>query len=229
MVRRTLLVLLAAASLRGCVAYEFEEEFWLRVDGSGSVAVTGRPELWKVFKGAHFEGDPREGARRLFEESGLKVRRVTLVSRSGRPYLFVAADFNDVNALSGSRAFKDLAISLVPKEGRLELQGSWSRPPGEARVAEDDGQMAIRFHLPSKVYSHKNAFAGVERGNIVGWRQDVSAGLKGGSLDFGASLDPRSILWSTVSLFASAITLALVILGAAVYFVARKGRKARGG
>ena len=45
--------------------------------------------------------------------------------------------------------------------------------------------MAVRFHLPSKVYSHRNAFAGVERGNIVGWRQTVAEGLAGRPLELG--------------------------------------------
>ena len=49
--RRLALTLLAAAALRGCVAYEYEHEFWIRVDGSGTVNVTGRPELWTAFKG----------------------------------------------------------------------------------------------------------------------------------------------------------------------------------
>ena len=40
-----------AAGLRACTVYEYEHEFWLRVDGSGSVSVTGRPELWVAFKG----------------------------------------------------------------------------------------------------------------------------------------------------------------------------------
>ena len=43
---RLVVALLLALSLRGCVAYEFEHEFWIRVDGSGTVNVTARPELW---------------------------------------------------------------------------------------------------------------------------------------------------------------------------------------
>ena len=46
---RLALTLVAAAMLRGCVAYEYEHEFWIRVDGSGTVNVTGRPELWTAF------------------------------------------------------------------------------------------------------------------------------------------------------------------------------------
>ena len=74
--------------------------------------------------------------------------------------------------------------------------------------------MAVRFHLPSKVYSHRNAFAGVERGNIVGWRETVVEGLAGRPLEVGALMDRRSILMSTVGLFAIAIAAALAILAA---------------
>ena len=45
MLARLAAFLLLAAGLRGCVAYEYDHEFWLKVDGSGSVYVTGRPEL----------------------------------------------------------------------------------------------------------------------------------------------------------------------------------------
>ena len=35
MLPRLAAVLLLAAGLRGCLTYEYEHEFWLRVDGSG--------------------------------------------------------------------------------------------------------------------------------------------------------------------------------------------------
>ena len=85
--------------------------------------------------------------------------------------------------------------------------------------------MAVRFHLPSKIYAHRNATLGVERGNILGWRQDVSAALDSNPMPFGATLDRRSILWSTVSLFAGAIFLALVFLGTVLSVVRWKGRQ----
>jgi hypothetical protein len=221
-----LLLLLAVAPLRGCVAYEFEEEFWLQVDGSGSVNVTATPELWHAFKGVTLGEDPRQSVRRLFEASGLSVRRVTITSREGRPYLFVAADFRDVNALPGTPAFPDLKLSYREVGQGLELDGTWTPKPPEATHGSPrrDGLLAVRFHLPSKIYSHRNAYAGVERGNIVGWREDVSSGLEGRPLSFGALLDRRSILWSTVSLFFAAIGAAGLILGGTVYLVARKGR-----
>jgi len=224
--------LLLAAGLRGCVAYEYEHEFWVRVDGSGSVYVTGRPELWRAFKGLRAEGEGadalRQAARGLFESSGLRVRRVTVTHRRGRAYLFVSADFEDINALPGTPAFPDLDVSLRPQGGRLRLEGRWARAPApEAGRPDGDGLMAVRFHLPSKVYGHDNAAGGVERGNIVSWRQDLAQGLAGRPLAFGATLDWRSILWSTVGLFAAAIALGLGLISAALYLVFRRGRRAQ--
>lgn len=224
---RAVLALLLAASLRGCVAYEFEHEFWVRVDGSGTVNVTARPELWAAMKGLKGGTDGRDAVRALFEASGLRVRRVTLTHREGRPYLFVSADFPDVNRLAGTPAFPDLVLSLRPDGENLRLDGRWARPPGLPDPGPDqrDGLMAVRFHLPSKVYSHRNALAGVERGNIVGWRQTVTEGLAERPLDLGAVIDRRSILMSTVGLFVSAIAVALVLLGGALYWVVRAGRR----
>jgi len=230
---RALAALLLALSLRGCVAYEFEHEFWLRVDGSGSVNVTARPELWAAMKGVRVPASDESSAlatvRGLFESSGLRVRRVTLTHRRGRPYVFVAADFTDVNRLSGTPAFPDLAVSLRPEGENLRLDGRWSRPSGlpDVPFADRDGLMAVRFHLPSKVYAHRNAFAGVERGNIVGWRQEVARAVDGQPLAFGAVIDRRSILLSTVGLFAGAIALGLSAIAAVVYLTFRKGRAGR--
>jgi hypothetical protein len=229
---RLVVALLLALSLRGCVAYEFEHEFWIRVDRSGTVNVTARPELWAAMKGLGGATAPDEDAamqavRGLFESSGLRVRRVTLTHRGGRPYLFVSADFPDVNRLAGTPAFPDLALSLRPEGENLRLDGRWSRPSGLPEVAPDarDGLLAVRFHLPSKVYSHRNAFAGVERGNIVAWRETVAEGLSGRPLEVGALMDRRSILMSTVGLFAIAIAAALAMLAGVLWWVVRKGRK----
>ncbi len=231
LVRSVALVLLAAAT-RACLTYEYEHEIWLRVDGSGTVNVTGRPALWTAFKGL---GDPRnpdatatpDAARALFERSGLSVRRVTLTRRGGHPYLFVSADFRDVNALAQTPAFPDLALGLRGEEGRLRLDGRWARPPAalDIGIRDREGLMAVRLHLPSKVYSHRNAADGVERGNIVSWRQDVAEALDGSPLDLGAEMDERSILLSTVLLFGTAIAVALAILFAIFYALVRRGRR----
>ena len=207
MLGRLAVLILLAAGLRGCLAYEYEHEFWLEVDGSGTVFVTGQPALWTAFKGLpgpEAEADAlREAARALFERSGLRVRKVTVTRREGRRYLFVAADFDDVNRLPGTPAFPDLELRFVPEGDNLRLTGAW-RPPGARAAGGAEGLMAVRFHLPSKIFAHHNATDGVERGNIVGWRQDLARGLAGQPLEFGAVIARRSILFSTVSVFAAA-------------------------
>jgi hypothetical protein len=234
-ITRSTALLFLATLLQGCLVYEYEHEFWLRVDGSGTVFVTGRPGLWAAFKGV---GRPdaleatvtREAARALFERSGLRVKRVTLTRRDGRPYLFVSADFDDVNKLNGTAAFPDVTIGLRREGDRQRLEGTWVRPAKTPDPAGSDrqGLMAVRFHLSAKVYDHKNAVEGVERGNIVAWRQDVAQALDGQGLEFGATMGRRSILHSTVGLFAVAIGLGLGILGFTLYLVFRRGQK-RGG
>ena len=225
---RAVLALLLALGLRGCVAYEYEHEFWVRVDGSGTVNVTGRPELWTAFKGIPLPADEdaaRGAVRAVFEDSGLRVRRVTVTERGGRAYLFISAEFDDVNRIGGTRAFPDLVLGMRPAGDRLSLEGTWKPPPVPRGTPGDDGDMAVRFHLPSKVYEHKNAMDGVERGNIVGWKRDVRSALGGAGLDFGAVVDRRSILASTVGLFVAAIVLAVSILGGLLLWVRRRGAR----
>ena len=230
MMPRVALALLLATALRGCIHYEYEHEFWLRVDGSGTVNVTGRPGLWTAFKSLRLDENDSEGmktaVRSLFEGSGLEVRRVTVVRRRGHRYVFVSADFKDVNRISYTPAFPDLRVGLRHEAGRLQLDGSWQRPM-EALAAEGDreGLIAVRFHLPSKVYAHRNAAEGVERGNILAWREDAATALDGGRLELGADMDERSILFSTVMLFASAVVLAVLLLALALWAVVRRGRR----
>jgi len=232
MIPRLALVALVAIAMRGCVHYEYEHEFWLKVDGSGSVTVTGRPALWSAFKGVAIsdQSDPEETkrlVRELFERAGLRVRRVTVVSRRGHRYVYVSADFDDVNRISYTRAFPDLRVGLRHEAGRLQLDGSWQRPlesqPGDGEPR--DGLIAVRFHVPSKIYGHRWAAEGVERGNILGWREETAAALDGDRLEFGAAIDERSILFSTVMLFAGAVVLAVLLLAVALWAVVRRGRR----
>ncbi len=232
MLSRLAALLLAAAAFRACTHYEYEHEIWLRVDGSGEVNVTGRPALWTAFKGIPLDekGDPeamRQAARELFERSGLEVSRVRIVTRRGHKYLFVSATFRDVNRISYSPAFPDLRLGLRREGGRLQLAGSWQRPIEAPPGGEKDGEglMAVRFPLPSKVYGHRNAVFGVERGNILAWRQETKQALDGGRLEFGAEMDPRSILFSTVMLFAGAVVLAAVLLAFGLWALVRRGRR----
>ena len=95
-----------------------------RVDGTGTVHVSGRPALWAAFKGLPLTGDEegmKQACRQLFEKSGLRVRRVTVTRRRGLPNLFASVDFEDINRLAGTPAFPDLKLSLTQQGVRLHL------------------------------------------------------------------------------------------------------------
>lgn len=227
---RLLSIFILAASLRGCITYEFEHEFWVNTDGSGSLVVTAPPWLWNAMKNV---GDARnvettvtpESVGALFDSPALQKVRSKRVTRAGRPYITVSANFTDINALEGVRAFPDLAIALRREGDRLRLFGVWRRPQSAGTAQGDDlGLMAVRFHLPSEIFDHRNASAGVERGNILSWRQDLKGGLAGAPIDFGATLGTRSVLRATLGLFAMAVAAGVAIIAVVLWFFARSGR-----
>jgi hypothetical protein len=228
-------ILFLAASLRGCVAFEFEHEFWLRTDGSGSFVITAPPWVWNAVKdvgdSANIEATVNERTVAvLFENSAISNLRVRKVTREGRAYITAAADFSDINALAGTRAFPDLEVGLRREGERLRLAGAWRRPAkGGGAQGDDSGLMAVRFHLPSEIFEHRNAFEGVERGNIVSWRQDLRRGLSGSPVEFGATMGTTSVLRATLGLFALAILAGLALMGGVLYLFVRRGRTERAG
>ncbi len=89
--------------------------------------------------------------------------------------------------------------------------------------------MAVRFHLPSEIFEHRNASLGVERGNILSWRQDLRGGLAGAPLDFGATLGTTSVLRATLGLFAFAVLAALGIVARGSLFSSLAAGRRGGG
>ena len=227
---RFLSILVLAAALQGCVTYEFEHEFWLNTDGSGSFVVTAPPWVWNAVKNvgeaADREASVNEGAvAALFQDPAIVNPRVRKVTRDGRPYITVAAAFNDINALVRTKAFPDLQLALQREGERLRLSGAWRRPPvaGPAR-GDTAGLMAVRFHLPSEIFEHRNAFEGVERGNILSWRQELRAGIEGAPVEFGATMGAKSVLSFTLGLFGLAIFTGLGAIALVLHYFARRGR-----
>lgn len=227
---RLLAIVALAASLPACVTYEFEHEFWLNTDGSGSFAVTAPPWVWNAAKNVGEAANPdatvtEQSVAALFQDAVILNPRVKKVTRGGRPYITVAANFTDLNALARTKAFPDLHVTLQREGERLRLAGAWKRPdaPGRAQ-GETSGLMAVRFHLPSEIFEHRNAFEGVERGNILSWRQDLKQGMGGTPMEFGALMGARSVLSATLGLFGLAILTGLGLIGGVLFYFTRRGR-----
>ena len=224
-------LLVISAMLSGCVAYEFEHEFWLKTDGSGSFVVTAPPWVWNAVKNV---GDARnvettvneQTVGALFEDPAIQSPRVRKVTRGGRIFITVDADFTHINNLVGTRAFPDLVVALRAEGQRLRLFGVWRRPPSSGTAQGDEtGLMAVRFHLPSEIFDHRNASGGVERGNILSWTQPMSVALSGVPIDFAATLGATSVLRATLGLFALALVTGLGLIAGLFYFFTRRGRR----
>lgn len=208
MIRLSSVVLLAVA-VSGCATQEFEHEFWLRTDGSGSFKVTAPAWVWNAVKNV---GDARdlektvneETVGALFKDPAILKPRVKRETRGGHSYLEVAGSFSNINSLVGTRAFPDLVVAMRPEGGRLRLFGVWRRPQSSGTAQGDGtGLMGVKFHMPSEIYSHRNASSGVERGNILSWRQNLSGGIAGSPIDFGATIGTKSrfrTLWMPLGL-----------------------------
>jgi hypothetical protein len=229
--RPRILLAVALTSTLGCVHYEYDHEFQLRLDGTGSATITGQPLFWSWCKGVGSPGDPGGSVndavvRRVLEASGLRVRRVVTTRRGGNTYVSAMVEFDDINRVATSAAFDDLGLRLERQGDRYVLRGVWRCahvPPGGSTATP--GLVAVRFHLPSKVYAHDNAVNGVERGNILTWREGATQALAGRELRFGAVMDHRSILRSTILLFATAIVTAAACIALILWLVSRRGRR----
>jgi hypothetical protein len=76
-------------------------------------------------------------------------------------------------------------------------------------------------HLPSRIPSH-NAPGGILRGNILEWEQPLADRLKGMPIELEAQMEPESILYTTILLFATTIVAAALAFGGVVWWVMRK-------
>jgi len=215
------------------VTYEFEQEFWLKTDGSGSFEVTAPPWIWNVVKNVgqatNLDATVNDQAlTALFNDRAILNPRVTRGSRNGRSNLTVTGDFSNVNALVGTKAFPDLAIGLRTEGERMRLFGVWRRPPFTGTAQGDEsGTMAIRFHIPSEVFAHRNASLGLERGNVLSWTQDLKSGVAGAPIDFGATIGTTRVLSALFGAWGLPVLLGIAVVAFLLFLFSRRGRKRR--
>src|SRR6476646_3708244 len=91
--------------------YEYEEDVYLSLDGSATVYVNSSVAALDMLRGASFDTTwnatiDREGVRTWFSTPVTDVtRRPTLSRRSGRRFLHVRLDTDDVRRLSQAAPF----------------------------------------------------------------------------------------------------------------------------
>lgn len=220
----TLLVSWALA-IPACTSYEYEEEVFLEVDGSGRLRVSGSSEILEVLHALSDEGSISSMTSR-FEGPGFELDSVRESERDGRRFVHVQGRFTDWNELCAHPAFAERECHLdITDDGELELYLTLPRPKGDVpEGVPPDATLALRFHFPSAVLYH-NAPTDIERGNIIGWERTVSEHFDANALVVEARFERRSVLTTTAIILGTAVGVVLFSVALALFMIVRKGRR----
>ena len=220
---RLWLLAFLAAGLPACTAYEYEEDVFLQVDGSGALRVSGSAAML----GTLFELPAVTTAdlATYFDREGFELDTVRETEREARRFLHVSGRFTDWNALCRHPAFATRRCRLVlgDEASTLELQVPAARggvPPG----VDPDAVVAFRFHLPSTVRFH-TAPEPIQRGNILEWERSVAETFGDEPVSAQIRFDRESVLATTFRIIALALGTVVLGVAAAVGLMVRKGRQ----
>jgi len=221
---------LLAGALTGCVQYEYEEELYLKTDGSGEIYIHGSREVFASLGAVVSAPNPdlvtRAELERTYAQSGLDVVSIKRSRRDGRTFFHVRARFTDIATLSSHPAFRGRRYEFTRAEEtlalRAEIRGG-ERVSGVPGVPRDE-LVGFRVHFPSPVRFH-NSPTGLDRGNIVRWQQTVGGHLAGEPLVLEARFDTRTVLEATLLIFGSALVLVVTAALVGFYVTVRVGRR----
>lgn len=219
--------------------YEYEEELYLRLDGSATLNVNASIASLVALRGADLPVDPkaridRDRVRAFFEGAGVAasgntVSRVSLSRRDGRRFAHVSIQVANLRELPRLAPFSWSTY-------RFDRQGDvfeYRQVLGKS-VAKDVGDVgwtgqelvSFRMHIPSEIPFHNAPSRQVQRGNIVEWQQPLTDRLKGEPLEIRVQMEPESILYTTLILFAMTVVAAAITFAVVIWLVVRKGRRA---
>jgi hypothetical protein len=225
--------------------YEYEEEMYLSLDGSATIYVNSSIAALNALRGTTFDASPsarfdRDGYRRFFSSANTRVTRISTSRRSGRRFVHVRLDVDDVRRLGEAAPFA-WSTYRFDRDGevftyRQSIDGATGAAHNASGAEDARGQqarvdphwtgnelVAFRLHLPSKIEFH-NTHRDIGRGNILVWEQLLADRLKGQPLVFEARMQTQSILYRTLWLFGLTFVLAALTFVAVIWWVVRRGR-----
>lgn len=225
----------AASACQNVIArkYEYEEDVYLRLDGSATIYVNAAVPALVALRDAPLPLDPaarldRNDVRAFYEGPGVRVGSVSTSRREGRRYVHLRLEVDDIRQLSRVRPFAWSAYGLAERDGVVvftqQLGAAAGKDAGNVGWQGDE-LVAVRLHLPSRVPFHNSPSKTIERGNIITWEQPLADRAKGEPLDIEVRLERDSILAQTLLLFGAMAALAIATLAAGVWWVWRKGRR----
>lgn len=233
------LVVLAGAASVGCGngglfrQYEYEEDVYLSLDGTATVYVNASVAALDTLRGASFDADPRaridrDAVRRFYTTPVTRVAAISESRRSGRRFLHVRLDVEDIRRLGEAAPFSWSAYDLHRDENqyvyRQSVGAAAGRPSGDADWSGRE-TVAFRLHLPSRIEYHNAGASNLKRGNMLVWEQPLANRLRGDPLVFDAQMRTESILYSALTLFGITCAAVAVMFGIVIVAVRRSGSK----
>jgi hypothetical protein len=240
--RRVILsILLSALALAGAACgtgnlfgreYEYEEEIYLKVDGSATVVVNASLAALSALRGAPSFEDAsgtvdRDAIRRFF---GSPVTEVTRVSRPwtrhGRTFVQVRVATDDIRSLGKAMPFAWSTYAFAERGETVTFVQSLGAAvlPNATGPWQGNEIVAVRLHVPAKIQFHNAPSKQVERGNIVSWEQSLKDRLAGKPLRVEVRMERNSILAWTLTIFGASAAAAAVLFVLVIWWVRRKGR-----
>ena len=231
-----LAVLLLAAAV-GCGGglfrqYEYEEEMYLSLDGSATIYVNSSLPVLNALRGASFDVRPnapldRAAVREYFTTPVTRVTRVSTSRRNNRRFVHVRLDVDDIRRLAQARPFAWSSYQFsntgdVVTFGQT-IGAAAGKPVEEGRWTGQE-IVAFRLHLPSRIVYHNAGPGNPRRGNILAWEQPLAERLRSTPLTLDARMEPQSILYSTLLLFAGTFVAVATMFAVVVWRVLRAGR-----
>jgi len=213
--------------------YEYEEEIYLKVDGSATVVVNTSLAALSALRGAPSfdDGDAgvdRDAVRKFFQSPVSEVTRVSRPwERHGRKFVQVRVDTADIRSLSKAVPFAWSAYGFTPRgETVTFVQSMGAAVLPNAKGPWQGGELvAVRLHVPAKIQFHNAPSKQVERGNIVSWEQPLKDRLAGQPLRVEVRMERNSILAWTLTIFGASAVAAVILFVLVIWWVRRKGRE----
>ncbi len=212
--------------------YEYQEDVYLALDGTVSVFISASLPALVALHGMDLPLDPRspvdrDQIRKLFGGQGVDVSAIRTWRRWGRRFVTVRVDAADVRRLPMALPFsRDVfEFARVQSGYRLveRLGPSVNRQVGP--VGWDGGELVgFRWHIPSRIESHNTHEENFLRGNILVWEQPLKKRLAGAPLVMEVRMQPRSILYGALWLFAVSALSALAVVALLLWWVVRGGK-----
>ena len=228
-----LAIALASGACRGTSLfrqYEYEEEVYLSLDGSATIYVNSSIAALNALRGTTFSTSPaarvnRDAVRALYTSPTTHVTWVRESRRSGRRFVHVRLDADDITRASAASPFAWSAYAFR-REGDEFVYRQTIGPAARHDVGNVGWTgrelVAFRLHLPSKITFH-NSGTDVRRGNILVWEQPLADRLRGAPLTLDARMQTESILYRTLWLFGATFVAVVVAFAGVIWWVLRRG------